>query len=344
VVALRPAEVEPFLARPDPARAVVLVFGPDLGLVRERAEAVIRRSVDDPHDPFALVRLEGDELAADPIRLMDEAQTIPLFGGRRAIHVRVGSKTVVAAVEPVLGVALRDCRIVLEAGDLKRSAPLRSLIEGARTAVALACYPDGERELARLIDDELRAAALSITPDARAALVPLLGSDRRASLSEIRKLALYAHGRDGIALDDVAAVVADASSLALDAAVDAALAGRNAEVETELAKARNAGTAPGSILSAALRQLIWLHKARLAIETGTTIDQAMGEARPPIHFSRRARVEAALKAWTCARLERAMTQLADATLEARRQSALAPVLAHRALLALASAARRSRSP
>jgi len=54
----------------------VLVFGPDLRLVRERADAIIQASVDDPRDPFALVRLEGDELAADPMRLVDEAQTV----------------------------------------------------------------------------------------------------------------------------------------------------------------------------------------------------------------------------------------------------------------------------
>ena len=55
MTALRTNEIEPFIARPD-ARPVVLVFGPDAGLVSERVEALIRASVDDPNDPFALVR------------------------------------------------------------------------------------------------------------------------------------------------------------------------------------------------------------------------------------------------------------------------------------------------
>ena len=75
----------------------------------------------------------------------------------------------------------------------------------------------------------MREAKLTIAPDARAALVPLIGGDRQASRSEIRKLALYAHGKDRVELDDVLAVVADASALALDAVVDAAFAGRTAE-------------------------------------------------------------------------------------------------------------------
>jgi DNA polymerase-3 subunit delta len=340
MVALKTNEIEAFVARPDPARSIVLVFGPDLGLVRERAEAIIRASVDDPRDPFAMVRLDGDDLAGDPSRLLDEAQTVPLFGGRRAIHLRVGTKNIIPAVERVMDVAFSDCRIVIEAGDLKRTSPLRTMCERARTAVAIPCYVDNERDLARLIDDEMRAAALSITPDARAALIPLLGSDRRASLSELRKLALYAQGQGSVGIDDVMAVVADASTLALDGAIDAAFAGRNAEVEAELAKARVAGTAAGTILSAALRQLMQLHKARLAIEAGASLDQVMAEARPPVHFTRRQKIEMALKAWTSMRLERIMAQVADANLQARRQATLAQAIAHRTLLAVAGAARR----
>ncbi|HKA74246.1 MAG TPA: DNA polymerase III subunit delta, partial [Xanthobacteraceae bacterium] len=156
MVALKGGEIDAFVARPDAARPAVLVFGPDLGLVRERAEAIIRASVDDPRDPFALVRLDGDNVAGDPARLVDEAQTVPLFGGRRAIHLRAGAKNILPAVEALLALTLRDCRVVIEAGDLKRSAPLRVVIERHKAAVALPCYADSERDLARLIDDEMR--------------------------------------------------------------------------------------------------------------------------------------------------------------------------------------------
>ena len=75
MVALKAAEIDRFLARPDSARPIVLLFGPDAGLVRERAEGMIRLSVDDPHDPFSLVRIEGEDLSGDPSRLVEEANT-----------------------------------------------------------------------------------------------------------------------------------------------------------------------------------------------------------------------------------------------------------------------------
>src|SRR5262250_2670604 len=140
MTALKTSEIDSFVARPDPARAVVLVFGPDAGLVSERVDAIVRASVDDTSDPFALVRLDGDALASDPARLIDEATTVPLFGGRRAIRVRAGSRNFAASVEAVLTAPLRDCRVVIEAGDLRRNAPLRNACERARNAAVIACY------------------------------------------------------------------------------------------------------------------------------------------------------------------------------------------------------------
>jgi DNA polymerase III subunit delta len=335
MVALKAAEIDAFVARP--SRPIVLVFGPDAGLVRERVDAIIAASVDDRRDPFALARLDGDELAGDPMRLVEEASTIPLLGGRRAVWVKAGARSIVPAVEALLA-APSDCRVVIEAGDLKKNAPLRAAIEGARNAAAICCYVDTERDLARLVDEEMRAAGLTIAPDARAALVPLLGGDRQASRNELRKLALHAHGRAQVTLDDVLAVVADASALAIDAIVDAALAGRTNELEVQLSKARTAGLAAGSILYAAGRQLAQLHKARLAIEDGTDIGKALFTMH--INFRREPLVEAALKAWTAARLVRAIVQLAEVALEARRQAALADSLTQRVLLSLAVSARR----
>jgi DNA polymerase-3 subunit delta len=244
MVALKGADIDKFVARPDPTRPIVLVFGPDAGLVHERADALVRASVDDPKDPFQLARLDGDELASEPTRLVEEANTIPLFGGRRAVWVRAGGRNFAPAVEALLAATSPDCRVVIEAGDLKRSAPLRALCERAKNAVALPCYADAERDLVRLIDDEMRDADLAISPEARAALVPLLGGDRLASRHEVRKLALFARGKPRVELDDVMAVVADASSLALDGLVDAAFAGRTSELEIQFGKARTAGTAP----------------------------------------------------------------------------------------------------
>src|SRR6266581_6814379 len=154
MVALKGFDIDKFLARPQ--RPIVLVFGPDAGLVRERVEALVRKSVDDPKDPFQLARLDGDDLSSEPTRLLEEANTVPLFGGRRAVWIKAGARNFAPAVEALMPAPAPNCRIVIEAGDLKRNAPLRAICERAGNAVALPCYADAERDIQRLIVDELR--------------------------------------------------------------------------------------------------------------------------------------------------------------------------------------------
>ena len=340
MVALRGKEIDTFLARPDPGRPIILLYGSDAGLVRERADALLASAVDDPHDPFSLVKLDGDELSAEPSRLIDEAMTIPVFGGRRAIRVRAGSRNFAAGIDALAEMSLKDCRLVIEAGELRPESPLRKACERARTAVAIACYPDTERDLAKLIDDELRASNLRISSDARAVLMTLLGGDRQASRNELRKLTLYGHGRGEVTFDDVMAVAADASELKIDPIVDAAFAGNPAIVETEFGKAMVAGTYPGVVISAAQRHAAWLHKSALAIAEGTPVSAVVESGFPRLHFSRKASVETALRQLNAARLMLIIEQLATAALEMRKQAALAAVIAHRALMAIAVNARR----
>jgi DNA polymerase-3 subunit delta len=340
MVALRGKDIDAFLARPDPGRPIILLYGPDAGLVRERADALMASAVDDPNDPFSLVRLDGDDLAAEPSRLVDEAMTVPLFGGRRAIRVRAGSRNFASGVETLADSPVKDCRIVIEAGDIRPDSPLRKACERAKNAVAIGCYPDTERDLAKLIDAELRAPGLRIASDARAVLMSLLGGARQASRNEVRKLTLYAHGKGEVTLEDVMTVVSDASELKLDPIVDSAFAGNAAAVETEFAKAMVAGTYPGVIIAAAPGQAACVHKSALALADGAPVSSVLEGGFPRLHFSRKGAVETALRNFSPQRLVGIIDQLGTAALDMRKQSSLAAVIAQRALLSIAANARR----
>jgi DNA polymerase-3 subunit delta len=100
MTAVKAADVDRFIAKPDLAMPIVLVYGPDAGLVRERVDALVKASVDDPNDPFSFVRVEGEELSGNPSRLVEEAHTVPLFGGRSLIGLII--TPVVRALSQVL--------------------------------------------------------------------------------------------------------------------------------------------------------------------------------------------------------------------------------------------------
>src|SRR5918993_5426581 len=162
MVAVKAHEVEGALRRPDPRIGVFLFYGPDTGLINERARAVAERSVDDPADPFQMIRIDGDDIASDPGRLADEAGTIGLFGGRRAIWIKSTSRNIAPAVDAVLKSEMQDTVIIVEGGDLQKSSPLRTLCERSQRALALPCYADEAKNLGMVVDEALKAYGFSI--------------------------------------------------------------------------------------------------------------------------------------------------------------------------------------
>jgi DNA polymerase-3 subunit delta len=339
MVAVRANEVAAALRRPDPKIGVFLVYGPDTGLVAERARAVAERAVEDPADPFQLVRLDGDAVAGDPGRLADEAGTVGLFGGRRAIWVRATAKNLAPALEPLLAAPLQDTVIVLEAGDLGRTAPLRTLCEKSPRALALPCYPDEGRNLGEVVDETLREAGLAIGRDAKALLLAGLGGDRLATRAELAKLALYAHGRGEVTAEDIDAVLSDVSSLAMDAVVDAAFAGDAAGLDSGARRLAAEGLHASVVLGAALRHALALLPLRLDVEGGTPVDTAV-EGWRGLHFRRRPAVTRHLQRWTSESLKGAIGRLQGALLDTRRLAALDDAILARTLLELARMAGR----
>lgn len=339
---LKGAEIDRFLAAPDARRPVVLIYGPDSGLVSERARAVAKATAADLDDPFSVIRIDGDSLTGTPGRLAEEAHTIGMFGGKRLVWVRAGEKPIGPAVADVLRAPPSDSVVLIEAGDLKRTAPLRTEAERSPHAAVIACYPDNEGDLKRLVADEARAAGLSVDPEAATLLVSLLGGDRAASRGEIRKLCLYAHGTGRITVADVEAVAGETLQLGVSEIVDAAAGGFAPALERLLARAATADVPVAQVMTTMSRHLSMLHKARLAVESGQPAANALGGFQPPLHFSRKAAVERQLQLWTSDRLERFIVRTAEAAFDTRAKADLAQAITSRTLMAIALAAAAGR--
>lgn len=342
MTAIKPAESDRFVAGPDPKYCIFLIYGPDTGLVSERANLLAKNSGVDLTDPFSSIRMDSDTVAADTSRLADEAHTIPMFGGKRLIRISGTTRRNLAlSVKPVLEFPPGDCWIIIEAGDLKRDSALRKAVEKSPIGAAIACYSDGPRDISRLIDTELQAAGFGIDPEARQLLAGQLGGDRQASRNELQKLVLYCHGRTNISVDDILAISGDVSSVETGEIVDAAITGDVEGMHGGLSHMLTTGTSPDMIMLNTLRHFQLLQQMRHQLDhQRIPISAAIAAMRPSLHFSRKGKMERALAIWDAASMQRALSRLDRAVFECRAKPALAPALAGTALLAISVEARQ----
>jgi DNA polymerase-3 subunit delta len=341
-VRLAPSRIAAFLQRPDPEIRAVLLYGPDEGLVRERAEAVARSVCPDLRDPFRVADLMAAALAADPARLADEAAQLSLGGGRRVVRVRGAGDALVKLFAGFLESTPSEALVVVEAGELPSRSALRRTFEAARSAVAIGCYPDTPRDLAGVIRETLGAHRVTASRDAGQFLIEHLGGDRLLTRSELEKLALYAGEGGRVEIEDAQLSISDTAALELDDAVMAAAEGDAVRVERVLGRVLQQGESPVSIIRALQRHLHRLHAFAARLADGATIDEILRTARPPIFFKQEDSFRRQLGLWTEARLRPLLDRIAKAELNMKTTGLPAETICREAMLAVAQAAQDRR--
>lgn len=339
---VKPAQVGRFIAEPPDKLVAALVFGPDYGVVRERANALARTAVPDLQDPFRIVELDESKIASDPACLWDEAAALSMTGGRRLIRIRDAGNNLAPIMDRFLGDPAGDALIVIEAGDLAKSSSLRQLFLRADNAAAIACYSDTERDLEPLVRATLKADGLPIEPDALQALVARLGSDRGVTRSELEKLALYAMGDNLVTEAHIDAVMGDESQLRIEEAADSAGMGDYARLDRTLTRLWAAGIAPAAVLRRSLGHFQQVLAVNEEVAGGADASGAMKKLRPPIHFSRSRSFLAQVARWNSDSILRALNLLYEAEALTRTTGVPEEAACSRALFTVAALAQVDR--
>ena len=334
MVAYKSSAVPSFLKLPPRQCRAALVYGPDAGLVSERASALAQSFARQAPGQTEIVRLDDRDLAEHPARLEVELRTAPMFAAQSIVRLAAGSRLDVPSLKALLAADFANYLIV-EAGNLRPDSALRKLFEGHKSAAALACYGD-ERSLSALIDDQLAEAGLSIDRETRDYLMTRLGADQALSRSEVVKLTLYAQGEGRVSQDDIESIVGDAAEIALENFVYATSGGEASAAISELQRLAASGPDKQAALMALGRHFTQLHKVASAASGGGTVGELVKTLRPRPHFKREPVFVAHCKRWGASRLAGALPLIQEAIGRSRRTPDLSSAFAERLVLTLTS--------
>jgi DNA polymerase-3 subunit delta len=317
---------------------IFVIYGPDRGLVSERAALIAGKTGISQDDPFAMLKLDVSDLQGDPGRLLDEVNSMGLFGGSKLVWLRgaANEKSLLDAMQVLADGPAPANILIVEAGDLKKGSGLRKIAEPSRSIAVIPCYADDIKALNSLIDSELGSEGLRISPSARQRLLELLGGDRIASRNEIRKLALYCRGTGMVEEAQIDEIIGDASAVSADEAVDAILGGDLPALHRAIQKIVSSKTPVFLVLQSCLKQfqLLDLMKAEMEEKKLQTAQVMMTLGRH-IHFKRKPIIEKALRTWSSPALARETERLQAAILMSRQRQSLEPNIAFHTLMATA---------
>lgn len=335
------AEAQRYIARPDPGRAGLLLFGADpMRVALKRQQAVIALIGPEGAAEMRLERIAGAELRRNGAALQDAMRASGFFPGQRVVLVDDATDT----TAPVCADALKDWRagdavLVVTAGALAAKSALRKAFETQPNAVAIGIYddPPGRDEIAA---DLARAGLGSVAPAAMEDLIALSRAlDPGDFRQTVEKLGLYCLGQTTpVGPEDVAACAPATIRTDADDLIDSVADARLGDLAGLLSRIASQGVTPVSVCIAALRHFRALHAA--ASDPGGAV-AGVSRLRPPVFGPRRDRMARQAGTWGRARLEEALGLLIETDL-ALRSSARAPqqALMERSLIRLCMLARK----
>ncbi len=343
--------VNSFLNSPPDDMIGVLFFGPDRGLVKERAEALIKKLSDNPDDAFSSTVLTADDLTSDPARLADEMSALSMFGDQRLVRLRLDHERSGAAISKIikeldLTPDRAAARLVVEAGDMTPRSAIRKAFEAAGQFAAIGCYQDKAADLANLVRRSLTESAIEIDRDALEFWVPLLEGDRILARNEIEKMILYkGFGETAgarVSAQDVKTIAAGAQAASIDDIIMSAMNGQTAKCDDAFKRAIAGKVNIAVILLSLQRHVSRLLEAHSYMQTGDRPENAIKALRPPVFFSQQQNFKNHLRIWPMKALHNALSETLKAEQQLKSAGAPGEAIVGRILLTLSGFAERRR--
>lgn len=293
------ARVEAFLKAP--SQPLILIYGPDSGLVAERGLTLARSVEGALNDPFRSAEL----INPTSDNLLSEAFSASLTGERRVVRVREAHETLAKAIE-TLEKAPPEALVIIEAGDLTPKSKLRSLAEKSPKMASIACYAIDQTKLPQILVNRLRAQGVQIAQDAAVWAAKNLTGEEGVLAQALEVMVLYAGEDKILSLTDVSSILADGGDTSMSDAIDATLTGDLAGADRSLSLAYEEGASAVGLIRVLLAELLKLRLALGFMEDGASAQEAMAKLRPPVFFKRQTHVQKMLRIWSLGSLDQAL--------------------------------------
>lgn len=333
-------KIDSFVQQPPASLRIALVFGPDNGAIKLRADQIAKHIVPTLDDPFRVTILTSESVNSDSTRLYDEMAAQALGGGRRLIRMPQTEEKIAPLLTQLLqDIPPTDTLLLLEAGELDKRSKLRTLAESDNPLIAgIACYPEEGADRTRLISSRLREIGHKIEPDALELLATIAPSDRLALFSEIEKLTLYAGSTETILCETVQAALGDAAAVDMDSMVMAIGNGDRATLDCTLRRLSAEATSPIAQLRSVQRHFTRLLETRVRIESGQTVQESMKKLYPPVFWKVQSQFARQVQKWSHTKILRALAALVEAEAQCKRSGIPDQILCQQLFVTLARAA------
>jgi len=312
-VKAKPYQIDALIPRLKQEFAAALVFGTDAAGIQEVAKKI--QSIIIPEaGPFSVISLTPADLKNTPDRVLEEANTPDLMGGRRLIWLKEATAGHADIMANFIEYRQTDAFLLMTAENLTKSAALRAESEANPHILVVACYPPEVMDLRRIIMDFARSAGFDFSPEACDYLIQNTDNNTLILKNELNKIGLWNKDKKRITLDLIQQLVGT-GTVNTDTLIQAVANRQSERIISALNALLSQGENSVTLIRTIARYFTSLLKGVDKLEMGENPSDIAKKILKPAQFRLEESVISQLRSWSKMALLRAHHTLLNAEIK-----------------------------
>ncbi|MGC6390552.1 MAG: DNA polymerase III subunit delta [Alphaproteobacteria bacterium] len=282
MVEITSRQVNDFLLHPPKNLSVAIFFGPDHGLISQRAKKLASQLGNEQE----IVRLHNDELVQNIELLIDGVTSLSMFAEQQVYHLVNMDKALHSSISNLLTLSPGHHPVIIEApGKTKTDKSIKLALSEPQYFV-IGCYQETSRQSLQHITSALKQKGHKFAQGCEDNLAELLGEDHLLTVSALNSLDLYLGPEpQEITPDMIAAALGQRQSIASNFILESMTLGRRKLIQ-QMHLAQNQNLTIPAILYHLERDLEISQKIQFLTTKGLKGKSLFAQMKPRIHFSR----------------------------------------------------------
>lgn len=290
-----------------------LIFGTDTSGIQEVAKKIQKIIVPEA-GPFSVISITPVDLKSTPDRVLEEANTADLMGGRRLIWLKEATAQHANIMADFVEKCQTDAFLVMTAENLTKSAALRVESEASPDILVIACYPPEVMDLRRIIQNFARDMDFDFTAEATDYLIQNTDNNTLILKNELDKIALWNKDKKRITLDLIQQLVGT-GTVNVDTFIQAIANKQSEKILVALSALLAQGENPVTLVRMVARYFSNLLKGIEKVEAGEASADVAKKILKPAQFRLEESVQEQLRTWTKASLLKSHHNLLNAEIQ-----------------------------
>ncbi len=309
----------------------ILIYGPDQGLVKERAKTAIESISNKFENSVNISNLSIDDIKDSNNLLIDSVLQANLLAKKNIVRIKMANDSLTNILKSFLESTKPNQGgfVLLESQNLNPNSSLRKLFENDKSSPIISCYQDTKDTIINTINSTTKELSINMDKQSMDYLSTRLGNDREITKQEINKLALYTNfSKEPITFDKVLECIGDHSINNINKLCDQI---GNLDILNAISTLETLLSEGGREITIIRSMLLHFQKL-LYIKLSDNQAKEIQNLKPPIHFLRLNNFKKQLEHWNVENIISALNLINNLEIKSKDQKYKSKILIRQVLL------------